>query len=177
MPWIISPWNGNVIEVSANSPLLQNAKVVSGPSAPPPSTPAPASPSSAGTSTDPREKRRLEFVNFNGWDNNPAVRALQVRDNQIYIDTGKWNTPEQVELHRQAEDIRKTLNPTYGGSATGPRDYHEADAIFPRDTTPQANGIEGALDGSLLNSSNWGGMATIGLGIGFLMLLMSMFRR
>jgi hypothetical protein len=126
---------------------------------------------------DPRAARAQEYANFTGWDNDPDVRQLQVRDLQIYIDTGLWNTPEQQHLHDLAEQIRKSKNPAYGGLPNGPADKSAADWIFPANTTPNANNLETGIDNTVLDTSKWGGYAKVGIGAFFLIFLMSMFRR
>lgn len=50
------------------------------------------------------------------WSNDPDVRKLEERSWNIYVQTGRWDTPEQVALHDQAEAIRKSKNPLYPGS-------------------------------------------------------------
>lgn len=120
-----------------------------------------------------REKQKQAYT---GWDNDPAVRALQEKSWQIYIDTGRWDTPEQQQIHDQAEKARKYNNPMYEGLPNGPLDWMDAEKITPRDTTPNANTVEGALD-SAMDTSKWGSYAAAGVGVLFLFMFMSMFRK
>ncbi|MFD0591152.1 hypothetical protein ACFQZE_24440 [Paenibacillus sp. GCM10027627] len=99
-----------------------------------------------------RAKREAERNKFTGWDNDPAVRSLQEVSWAIYVDTGRWDTAEQKELHKQAEKIRQYNNPMYEGLPWGPGDWLDAEKITPRDTTPDANGLEAKM-GSYLKAS------------------------
>lgn len=40
------------------------------------------------------------------YSDDPAIAALQRRSYEIYKQTGRWDTPEQLELKRQADQIR-----------------------------------------------------------------------
>lgn len=123
-----------------------------------------------------QSERQAQRDKYTGWDNDPSVRTLQEQSWDIYVATGKWNTAEQTSLHKQAEQARQYNNPMYGGSDYGPTNWIEAEKITPRDTTPNANSVEGMLD-TTMDTSNWGGYAKAGIGIVFLFLIMSMFRR
>lgn len=131
---------------------------------------------SSSTSANSKAARQSQMDAFTGWDNDPAVRDLQVKDWHIYVDTGGWNSPEQIQLHNEAEQTRKYNNPTYTGLSNGPADWQQAEAITPRDTTPNADNVEGTLD-SAINTSNWGSYLKIGVGGLLLIFMLSMFRK
>lgn len=64
------------------------------------------------------------------WSNSPDIRAIEERSWDIYVQTGRWDTQEQLALHQQAEDMRKALNPLYKGSgAAGPITQADQNAI------------------------------------------------
>lgn len=118
------------------------------------------------------EKRNQEIGRFTGWDNNPAVRKLQEEVANIYIRTGSYNTPEQIELHRRAEEIRRAENPMYPGSTMGPRNEYEAARIsLPTDQFQSANALESAI-GSL--TSPQGASNVMGFGILAIMVVIAM---
>lgn len=133
--------------------------------------------SQSSTSEAARAARQKEYENFTGWDNNPDVKKLQQKWLQIYVETGRKDTAEQNALHAQAEQIRRYNNPMYPGSPAGPGDWIEAEKIYPRATTPNADGIESGLDGTIADPANWGGYLKMGIGVFFLVFLMSMFRK
>jgi hypothetical protein len=119
-----------------------------------------------------RETREKQMAEFTGWDNDPEVRNLQMKSWQLYVDTGTWQSPAQQSLYDEAERIRKANNPMYGGIKNGPKDAAEADKITPRSTTPGADALEGVLD-----NSNWGNIVKMGVGVFFLVFVVSMFRK
>lgn len=106
-----------------------------------------------------KSKRLAQMQTFTGWDNDSQVRSLQEASWAIYVDTGRWDTAEQKQLHDQAEKIRKYNNPMYGGLPYGPGDWLDAEKITPRDTSPTANDWEANI-GSYLKT---GGIAVVAL--------------
>jgi hypothetical protein len=123
------------------------------------------------------EERAKESVQ---WDNNPAVRNLQEKSRAIYVQTGKWNTPEQQELNKQATVIRTSANPmtsTVIDPRTGPVTQGQADMIYPRDTTPGLNTVEGGADSIISNTGAYGSYLKMGIGVFVLMIFVSLFRR
>lgn len=72
----------------------------------------------AAVDTSKEQKRRNE-VNKLTLSSVPEIAALQKQSQDIYVQTGRWDTPEQKQLHAAAENIRKGTNPLYPGSADG----------------------------------------------------------
>jgi hypothetical protein len=133
--------------------------------------------SAASTSADSgKAKREAQYAAFTGWDNDPQVRALQEKSWTIYISTGKWDTAEQQQLHKSAEEARKYNNPTYGGSDYGPIDWMGAEKITPRTTTPGANALETTAD-NILDPSKFGSYIKMFFGGVFILVIVSFFRR
>jgi hypothetical protein len=96
------------------------------------------------------------------WSNDPTIAGLEQRNWDIYIETGRWDSAEQVQLHTTAEEMRKNLNPLYPGNPWG---VGENKYILPTDQFPTANSMDTK------------GLLTYGaLGLGAVMIL-SMFRR
>lgn len=156
-----------------------NPSVVgSGATSTPAYSPAPAAAAATTSSVSGRDKRAAQMEAFTGWDNNPEVRALQEKHWQIYVDTGRKDTAEQKSLSEQAQKIRAYNNPMYDATKTpyGAVDWVDAEKIFPRETTPNATGIEGAIDG-VLNGQGASNLLTLGVGTVAIMFVFSLFRR
>jgi hypothetical protein len=101
-------------------------------------------PVTATASDNGRAARIEEYRNETGWDNIPEARALQDANWKIYIDTGSWSNPKQLENHARAEQIRKAANPMYTGRAAGPVDKPDADSIaLPTNQFIASTGLEG----------------------------------
>jgi hypothetical protein len=54
------------------------------------------------------------------YSDDPAIAALQRRSYEIYKQTGRWDTPEQLELKRQADQLRGYLTNDDGTQYVGP---------------------------------------------------------
>jgi hypothetical protein len=105
---------------------------------------------------------RIKEMNNNVWSNDPTAAILEQKSWAIYVDTGRWDSPEQKQYHAQAEASRSGLNPLYPGSTDG---GIQNKYILPTDQFVQANGMD------------MKGLVTYGaLGLGAVMIL-SMFRR
>lgn len=160
MPWIISPFNGAIVEVLEGSILLRNATVVSGPNGnqSPPAAPvqnqvvsSPSSTSNSGastasTATSTAMQKRIDEGKYAVYSPIPEVASLQRQSRAIYETTGKWNTPEQLAINAQAESIRKGLNPMYEGGGQG---FNDSQYFLPGSGSPDPslNGISGMLEG------------------------------
>src|SRR5690349_6884550 len=59
------------------------------------------------------DKRLAQKNAFTGWENDPTARADQEQWWDIYVQTGQTDSPEQVQLHKDAETALKAANPTY----------------------------------------------------------------
>lgn len=90
--------------------------------------------------------QRQQAMNANTtWSNDPEVKQLEVADWQIWVETGQWNTPEQQQLHQQAEAARKYANPAYQsfGPAGPPSQGAENSIFLP---APHADSTTGAFN-------------------------------
>lgn len=125
--------------------------------------------STAGVDTA-KAARLAAMQSFTGWDNDPQVRSLQEADWAIFIDTGRWDSAAQQQLHIQAEQIRMYNNPMYTGSTNGPANASQADQITPRDTTPILSGWESVFD------QDAGGFVKLGIGAVAVMIALSFFK-
>jgi hypothetical protein len=124
-------------------------------------------------SHSPIDDRKNQMNAFTGWDNDGAIRAKQQKSWDIYINTGLWNTAEQLQLNKDAEAMRTYINPTYGGVPWGTPDKSAADSlILPNNQGSSITGVVGGALGGL----DTGSLMKAGLGIGALFLVMSMFR-
>lgn len=118
---------------SASSPVTVTPNIIV--------TSASSGPSSADVS---RASRLEEMKRNNVWDNIPEVRALEVENWQLYVETGRWNNPKQLENHKQAENIRKSENPMYSPHPWGPMSKADANSYaLPSDQFVTSSGIEG----------------------------------
>lgn len=131
------------------------------------------------------DKRNAEAAAFTGWDNDPTIRAMQTKGWDIYIATGSWTSPEQLQLHSDSEAARKAINPTYTGAAWGTASKAAADALILPDNMPNVTGVSNSITGALKSlvtgvtgatSSQGSGLLKIGVGVGGLLLVMSMLR-
>lgn len=137
-----------------------------------------AAATASGSALTDKQKREKERDAFTGWDNDPQVKSIQEKWWQIYIDTGRKDTADQKALNELAQKTRSYNNPMYNASSSpsGPTDWMDAEKVTPRDTTPNANGVEGGLD-SIVDVNKFGTYAQYGLlAIGG-MFILSMFRR
>lgn len=150
-------------------------------------TPAPSSFVSPATSAvvSEQDKRNAYAASFTGWDNDPTLRSYQQRDMDIYVATGKWDTPEQLQLHTEAEAARKAINVTYKGSPYGTLDKPAADALILPDNQPNVTGVSNSITGAIKSlitgatsatGAQTGGLVKAGLGVGAFLLVFSMFR-
>lgn len=120
-------------------------------------------------------QREQERARFTGWDNIPEVRALQEKSWNVYVSTGRWDTAEQAEWSRQAQQARQNYNPAYNPELYkyGPTNKEEANQIYlPSSPTPNVNKVE--QTGSQIVTGvaqNMDGLLGIGLVIGLIMLL------
>lgn len=72
-----------------------------------------------GTIQYPKNAKRLaEKQNNTVWANDPSVRSIEEKSWDIYVDTGRWDTPEQISYHQQADAMRAALNPMFKGTGT-----------------------------------------------------------
>lgn len=125
------------------------------------------------------ESRRA-YANSLVYSNDPAIAAIQRKSSDIYVQTGRWDTPEQIAYHNQAEQMRVALNPTYTGSAWGPTTQAaENNLILPTNQFPTSdilqNGASSLLK-STVTGANTNGLIGMAAGLGFLFVLFSLFR-
>lgn len=155
-----------------------NTNASTGSTAPKPTTTTTPASTTTNSSVSSRDARAAQKAAFTGWDNNPEVRALQEKHWSIYVDTGRNDTAEQKSLNEQAQKIRSYNNPMYDPTKNpfGGSDWVDAEKIYPRETTPNATGIEGAIDG-VLNGQGASNMMTLGVGAVAIMVVFSMLRR
>jgi hypothetical protein len=106
--------------------------------------------------------QRQQAMNLNGWSNDSSIAILEQKAWSIYVETGRWDTPEQKQYHDQAEAIRKSLNPLIPRTNDG---SGEQGMILPTDQFPTTNGMDTK------------GLITLGAGGLFLVIIMSMFKR
>lgn len=122
--------------------------------------------------------RRRKVVSGLIFSNDPGVAAIQQKSADIYITTGSWSSPEQIEYHKQAEDLRKSLNPMYQGSPYGPDTQAKEDAtILPTKQFVVANGFESTLSEIKTNPGGAiNGALKVGFGLAATFLIVSLFR-
>jgi hypothetical protein len=132
------------------------------------------------------QKRTEEAAAFTGWDNNATLRGMQVKDWDLYIASGRWDSPEQIKIHNDAEALRKSINITYTGSANGTANKAAADALILPDNQPVLSGVTGAITGAIkglitsvsgTTADGSSGMLPLILGGGGIILLMSLFKK
>jgi hypothetical protein len=122
-----------------------------------------------GVNMDTGKAARMdEYKRHTGWDNIPAARLIQEESWQIYIETGSWSNPRQLELHQRAEQIRRSENPMYTGRpTTGPIDQYDANKIaLPTEQFVTTN----FLDGLFGQAKTPGGASNI-MGLGLIALM------
>lgn len=112
------------------------------------------------------QQQRLAQKNaFTGWENDPTARSDQEQSWDIYVSTGRWDSPEQIQLHADAEAALMAANPTYQGSPAGATDSSMANKIVlpndPSDITSPGSTANQVLGG--VTASQIGGIAVIGL--------------
>lgn len=79
-------------------------------------------PSSATTAPPPGTRAYREWYAANVMpplSSIPEIARLEQLWRQVWIETGRTDTPEQKAWHAQAEALRKQLNPMYPGSHDG----------------------------------------------------------
>lgn len=164
--------HGTVIPV-VNSTIVQNSVT--------PVMTGMINPSIANTVSE-LDKRKNYAASYTGWDNDPTLRSYQARAMDIYVQTGRWDTPEQLQLHKDSEAARLALNPTYTGSLWGTADKTAADKIILPDSNPNLTNLQGATTGGLksvltgVTGANVGTALKLGgLAIGA-MFIMSIFK-
>jgi hypothetical protein len=116
MAYVISPFNGAIVQVAADSPLLKTWTQVAGPTAvtagPAPVTaPTTTQATTVSTAQSAEDRRRTEVGKLGPFSTIPAVAAIQKQAQEEYIKTGIWNP----KYNADAEAIRKGLNAAYPG--------------------------------------------------------------
>lgn len=96
--WAVDMWRRQGFNIQSSSP----------PTVPPSNNAAVTANQSA------QDKRRAEVAGLT-FSPIPEVAALQKRNQDIYIQTGKWD----AGLSKKADDIRMGLNPNYPGGEKG----------------------------------------------------------
>lgn len=131
------------------------------------------------------DKRRMEAGAFTGWDNDPTLRSMQVKDWDIYIATGRWDSPEQIQIHNEAETARKAINVTYKGAINGTTNKAMADALILPDNQPNVSSVSNSITGAIKSlvtgatgatGAQTGGLIKAGLGVGAVLFVMSLFK-
>lgn len=170
-----------IVPVVNNNPIIVTAQTASSVTSQPSSFVTP----SVLTVTEDINARRAYAASFTGWDNDPTLRAIQVKNMDIYVATGQWNTPEQLQLHADAEAARKAINVTYKGSDYGTLNKAAADALILPDNQPNVTGVSNSITGAVKSlitgvtgatGAQTGGLVKAGLGVGAVLLVLSMFR-
>jgi hypothetical protein len=170
-----------IVKAVNNNPVIVTTQTASS------VTSAPTSSVSASTSAvvSEQDKRNAYAASFTGWDNDPTLRSYQQRAMDIYVSTGLWNTPEQLQLHSESEAARKAINVTYKGSDYGTLNKAAADALILPDNQPNVTSVSNSVTGAVKSlitgvtgatGAQTGGLVKAGLGVGALLLVFSMFK-
>lgn len=121
-------------------------------------------------------ERRRQYVSSLVFSNDPDVASIQQQSADIFIQTGRWDSPEQQQLHAKAEQIRSSDNPLYPGSETG---AGENMFILPTNQFPTSDKLQGGASDLIKNTltgANSNSLVTAAVGVGFLALVFSLFR-